>query len=171
MQIITAAPALSPIEAEQYVTIPVERAMAGVPRVTETRSISKYGLSVVTVVFTDDTDIYFARQLVNERMREAEQAVSSQYGKPEMGPITSGLGEVFQFTVENDQLSLMAREELLDWYVGPALRTVPGVVEVLLVAYYVYHTLATGLFYQYFQEFFCPGNRLPAVEKFGLLPS
>lgn len=130
VQVITAAPALSPVEAEQFVTVPVERAMAGIPHVTEVRSISKYGLSVVTVVFTDETDIYFARQQVSERMREAEQAVPAQYGRPEMGPISSGLGEVFQFTVENDALSLMAREELLDWYIGPALRTVPGVVEV-----------------------------------------
>ncbi len=130
VQVITAAPALSPVEAEQFVTVPVERAMAGIPHVTEVRSISKYGLSVVTVVFTDETDIYFARQQVSERMREAEQAVPAQYGRPEMGPISSGLGEIFQFTVENDALSLMQREELLDWYIGPALRTVPGVVEV-----------------------------------------
>ncbi len=130
VQVITSAPALAPVEVEQFVTVPVERAMAGIPRVTEVRSISKYGLSVVTVVFTDETDIYFARQQVSERMREAEQAVPAQYGRPEMGPISSGLGEIFQFTVENDALSLMAREELLDWYIGPALRTVPGVVEV-----------------------------------------
>src|ERR1044071_4107902 len=78
VQIITAAPALSPVEGEQYVTVPVERAMAGIPHVTEVRSISKYGLSVVTVVFTDDTDIYFARQLVNERMRAAQEAVPLQ---------------------------------------------------------------------------------------------
>lgn len=130
VQVITAAPALSPMEAEQYVTIAVERAMAGIPHVTEVRSVSKYGLSVVTLVFTDDTDIYFARQLVSERMRHVEDAVPSQYGKPEMGPISSGLGEVFQFTVENDRLTLMQREELLDWYIGPALRTVPGIVEV-----------------------------------------
>lgn len=130
VQIITSAPALSPLETEQFVTVPVERSMAGIPHVTSVRSLSKYGLSVVTVVFTDDTDIYFARQLVNERMREAEEAVPAQYGKPEMGPITTGLGEIFQFTVENDALTLMQREELLDWYVGPALRTVPGVVEV-----------------------------------------
>src|SRR3954464_7015120 len=70
VQIITAAPALSPVEAEQYVTVPVERAMAGIPKTTQVRSISKHGLSVVTVVFEDGTDIYFARQLVNERMRE-----------------------------------------------------------------------------------------------------
>jgi heavy metal efflux system protein len=130
IQIITAAPALSPVEAEQYVTVPVERAMAGLPKSIEVRSISKYGLSVVTVVFEDGTDIYFARQLVNERMREAQAAVSEQYGVPEMGPITTGLGEVFQFTVRNDALSLMQIEELLDWQIGPQLRSVPGIVEV-----------------------------------------
>ena len=97
VQIITAAPALSPIEVEKYVTVPVERAMAGTPKTTQIRSISKYGLSVVTVVFQDDTNIYFARQLVNERMREATDAVPPQYGKPEMGPISSGLGEIYQF--------------------------------------------------------------------------
>jgi cobalt-zinc-cadmium resistance protein CzcA len=130
VQVITAAPALSPVEIEQYVTVPVERALAGVPRSTEIRSISKYGLSVVTVVFVDDTDIYFARQLINERMRAAEDAVPRQYGKPELGPITSGLGEIYQFVVENDRLSLMQREEILDWQIAPQLRAVPGVVEV-----------------------------------------
>jgi len=130
VQIITAAPALSPVEVEQYVTVPVERAMAGVPRSTQIRSISKYGLSVVTVVFTDETNIYFARQLVNERMREVQGAVPSQYGKPEMGPISSGLGEVYQFVVRNDHLTLMQREEILDWQIAPQLRTVPGVIEV-----------------------------------------
>ena len=130
VQIITAAPALSPIEVEQYVTVPVERAMAGIPKTTEVRSVSKYGLSVVTIVFQDRTDIYFARQLVNERMREAQAAVSAQYGVPEMGPISTGLGEIYQFTVTNDRMSLMQLEELLDWQIGPQLRTVPGVVEV-----------------------------------------
>jgi len=130
VQIITSAPALSPVEVEQYVSVPVERAMAGIPKTTEVRSISKYGLSVVTVVFRDDTDIYFARQQVNERMREAEGAVSAQYGSPEMGPISTALGEIYQFTVTNDRLSLMQLEEVLDWQVRPLLRTVPGVVEV-----------------------------------------
>jgi len=130
VQVITSAPALSPVEVEQYVTVPVERAMAGIPKTTEVRSISKYGLSVVTVVFHDGTDIYFARQLVNERMREAQDAVPEQYGKPVMGPISTGLGEIFQFTVENDRLTLMQLEELLDWQIAPQLRTVPGVVEV-----------------------------------------
>ncbi|MBX3219312.1 MAG: efflux RND transporter permease subunit [Labilithrix sp.] len=130
VQIITPAPALSPLEVEQYVTVPVERAMAGVPRGTEVRSVSKYGLSVVTLVFRDDTSIYLARQLVSERMREAEDAVPSQYGRPEMGPISTGLGEIFQFTVRSDRHSLMEVEEILDWQIGPQLRGVPGIVEV-----------------------------------------
>jgi heavy metal efflux system protein len=130
IQVITAAPALSPVEVEQYVTVPVERSLAGIPKTTEVRSISKYGISVVTVVFADGTDIYFARQLVNERMREAQDAVSAQYGKPEMGPITTGLGEIYQFTVRNDALTLMQLEEVLDWQIRPQLRSVPGIVEV-----------------------------------------
>lgn len=130
VQVITAAPALSPVEVEQYVSVPVERAMAGMPKTTQIRSVSKYGLSVVTVVFEDETNIYFARQLVNERMREAQDAVPPQYGKPEMGPISSGLGEIFQFTVKNDRLTLMQLEEVLDWQIAPQLRTVPGIVEV-----------------------------------------
>jgi heavy metal efflux system protein len=130
VQIITSAPALSPAEIEQYVTVPTERAMAGIPKTTEVRSISKYGLSVVTVAFEDGTDVYFARQLVNERMPEAAEAVPAQYGRPEMGPISSGLGEIFQFVVRNERLTLMQLEELLDWQIGPVLRAVPGVVEV-----------------------------------------
>jgi cobalt-zinc-cadmium resistance protein CzcA len=130
VQVITSAPALSPAEVEQYVTVPVERAMAGIPKTTEVRSISKYGLSVVTVVFEEATSIYFARQLVSERMSEAAEAVPTQYGRPELGPISSGLGEIYQFTVQNEHLNLMQLEELLDWQIGPALRTVPGIVEV-----------------------------------------
>ncbi len=130
VQVITAAPALSAVEVEQYVTVPVERSMAGIPKTTEIRSISKYGVSVVTVVFADGTDIYWARQLVNERMSEARDAVVSQYGVPEMGPISSGLGEIYQFVLRNDALTLMQLEELLDWYIAPQLRMVPGIVEV-----------------------------------------
>ncbi len=130
VQVITSAPALSPIEVEQYVTVPVERALAGLPSSTEIRSLSKYGISVITVVFKDGTDIYFARQLVGERMRQAQDVVRAQYGKPVMGPISSGLGEIFQFVVRNDRLSLMQTTELLEWTIGPQLRTVPGVVDV-----------------------------------------
>ena len=129
VQVITSAPALAPVEIEQYVTTPIERALAGIPRTVEVRSISKYGISVVTVVFEDDVDIYFARQLVSERMPEAAEAVPSEYGRPEMGPISSGLGEIYQFALSNERLSLMQLEELLDWHVAPVLRTVPGVVE------------------------------------------
>jgi cobalt-zinc-cadmium resistance protein CzcA len=130
VQVITAAPALSPVEVEQIVSVPVERAMAGIPRSTEVRSISKYGLSVVTIVFQDNTDIYFARQLVSERMPEVQGSVPTQYGTPEMGPISSGLGEIYQFVVRNERLTLMQLEELLDWQIAPMLRTVPGIVEV-----------------------------------------
>ena len=130
VQIITTAPALSPVEMEQYVTVPVERAMAGLPHLTDIRSVSKYGISAVTLVFTDDTSIYFARQLVSERMREAEAMVPREYGRPEMGPITTALGEVYQFVVRGEGHSLMELEETLDFYIAPQLRMVPGVVEV-----------------------------------------
>jgi cobalt-zinc-cadmium resistance protein CzcA len=130
VQVITAAPALSPVEVEQYVTVAVERAMSGLPRVAEVRSISKYGLSVVTVVFEEGTDIYFARQMVAERMSAAGQAVPSGHGRPEMGPIATGLGEIYQFVVRGQGHSLMELEETLDWYIAPQLRTVPGIVEV-----------------------------------------
>jgi len=130
IQIITTAPALSPIEVEQYVSVPVERAMAGIPRTTEIRSMSKYGISVVTIAFEDGTDIYFARQLVAERMREADEAVPREYGTPEMGPISTGLGEIYQFVVRGEGTSPRELKETLDWYIAPQLRMVPGVVEV-----------------------------------------
>ena len=82
VQVVTSAPALSPVEVEQYISIPVERAMQGLPRMHEVRSISKYGISVVTIVFDDGTDIYFARQLVGERMLEAAEAVPARYRSP-----------------------------------------------------------------------------------------
>ena len=130
IQIITTAPALSPVEVEQYVSVPIERAMAGIPKTTEIRSLSKYGISVVTIAFEDGTNIYFARQLVSERMRAAEDAVPREYGTPEMGPISTGLGEIYQFAVRGDGKSPRELKETLDWYVAPQLRMVPGVVEV-----------------------------------------
>ena len=130
VQVITSAPALSPLEVEQYISIPVERALQGIPRTSEVRSLSKYGVSVVTIVFDDGTDIYFARQLVGERMAEARAAIPLGYGDPELGPISTGLGEIYQFTVRNDSMTQMELEELVDWYIGPNLRSVPGVVEV-----------------------------------------
>lgn len=130
VQVITSSPALSPVEVEQYVTVPIERAMAGIPYVIEVRSLSKYGISVVTVVFTDATDIRTARQFVGERLREAQDTIPSHYGRPMMGPISSGLGEIFQFVVQSKRHTLMELEEILTWSIAPQLRMVPGVVEV-----------------------------------------
>lgn len=130
VQIITTAPALSPVEVEQYVSVPIERAMAGIPKATEIRSVSRYGISLVTVVFEDDTNIYFARQLVAERMRDADDAVPREYGTPEMGPISTGLGEIYQFVVRGEGKSPRELKETLDWQIAPQLRMVPGVVEV-----------------------------------------
>ena len=129
VEVVTSAPALSPIEIEQFVTVPIERTLAGTPGSTEIRSTSKYGLSMVTVVFRDDVDLYRARQLVDEQLRSADSA-ATKYGHPRLGQISSALGEVFQFTVRNDQLGAMKTRELLDWYIAPQLRSVGGVVDV-----------------------------------------
>jgi len=130
VQVLTKAPALGPIEMEQFVTYPVEAAMNGLPRLREIRSVSRYGLSAVTVVFEDDVDVYFARQLVAERLVQARESIPPDLGNPEMGPVTTGLGDVLQFTVEGDGVSAMERRTILDWMIAPRLRAVPGVTEV-----------------------------------------
>jgi heavy metal efflux system protein len=130
VQIITYAPALSPLEIEQYISYPVEKSMSGLPGLDEIRSISRYGLSLVTVVFTDETDIYKARQLVGERIKEAAEAIPPGYGMPYMGPISSALGEVYQFTLESDRHSLMELTTYLNWEIAPRLKTVKGIIEV-----------------------------------------
>ncbi len=110
VQVLTKAPALGPQEVEKFITTPVELAMSGLPGLQEVRSTSKFGLSAVTVVFEDGTDIYFARQLIMERLQEAREAIPEGYGDPEMGPISTGLGEIYQFEVrvlgERDALAL-----------------------------------------------------------------
>jgi cobalt-zinc-cadmium resistance protein CzcA len=130
VQVLTKAPALGPVEMEQFITYPIEAAMNGLPRLHEIRSVSRYGLSAVTVVFEDGTDVYFARQLVNERLSQAREAIPPGLGNPEMGPVTTGLGDVFQFTVEGEGVSAMERRTILDWLIAPRLRAVPGVTEV-----------------------------------------
>ncbi len=130
VQIVTSAPALGPVEVEQYLTYPVEAAMSGLPDVTELRSISRYGISSVTVVFEDGTPLFFARQLVQERLPEARDRIPPGFGSPEMVPPTTGLGEIFHFTVESNELSPMELRSLLDWQIAFRLRQVPGVVEV-----------------------------------------
>jgi cobalt-zinc-cadmium resistance protein CzcA len=130
VQVLTKAPALGPVEMEQFVTYPVEAAMNGLPDLVEIRSVSRYGLSAVTVVFEDGVDVYFARQLVNERLSQARESIPPGFGNPEMGPVSTGLGEVYMFTVEGAGFSAMERRTLLDWDIAPRLRAVPGVTEV-----------------------------------------
>ena len=130
VQIMTNAPGLPPEDVENLITFPVESAMSGLPDVEEVRSVSKFGLSVVTVVFFEGTDIYAARTLVSERLAEAREAIPEGYGQPEMGPIATGLGEIYQFEVRGEGYSPMELRTLLDWTINYQLRSVPGVVEV-----------------------------------------
>ena len=130
VQVLTSAPALGPVEVEQFITVPIERAMSGLPRLEELRSLSRSGVSVVTVVFADGTDIYWARQLVNERLQIAREAIPEGFGEPELGPISTGLGEIYQFEVRGADYSPMELRTILDWFIAFQLKTVPGVVEV-----------------------------------------
>ncbi len=130
VQVLTKAPALGPVEMEQFVTYPIEAAMNGLPDLVEIRSVSRYGLSAVTVVFEDGVDVYFARQLVNERLSPARESIPPGFGNPGMGPVSTGLGEVYMFTVEGEGLSAMERRTILDWDIAVRLRAVPGVTEV-----------------------------------------
>ncbi|MBQ0790013.1 MAG: CusA/CzcA family heavy metal efflux RND transporter, partial [Cycloclasticus sp.] len=134
----TAAAGYTPFEVEQRVSYPIENAMSGLPNLEYTRSLSRYGLSQVTIVFKDGTDIYFARQLVNERLVGAKSNLPTSI-EPELGPISTGLGEIFMFTVDavpgalNDDGSLINPTQLRsvhDWLIKPQLLRVPGVVEV-----------------------------------------
>ncbi len=134
----TAAPGYTPLEAEQRVSFPVETAMAGIPKLSYTRSLSRYGLSQVTVVFEEGTNIYFARQLVSERLNAAK-ANLPQSLEPTLGPIATGLGEIFMFTVDaepgakNSDGSLITPMDLRsahDWIIRPQLMRVPGVAEI-----------------------------------------
>ena len=138
VQINTEAPGYSPFEAEQRVTYLVENSMAGLPKLEETRSISRYGLSQVTVIFEDGTDIYWARQLIAERIQEVKSRLP-QGIEPTMGPIATGLGEIFLWTVEarpgattpeGQPYSGMDLRTIQDWIVRPQLKTVPGVADV-----------------------------------------
>jgi cobalt-zinc-cadmium resistance protein CzcA len=144
VQINTTAPGYSPLEIEQRITFPIETAMGGLPRLEYTRSLSRYGLSQVTVVFLDGTDIYFARQLVNERIQQVKDQLPPGV-ETAMGPISTGLGEIFQFAVEarpgatngeGRPFSTTELRTIQDWIIKPQLRTVPGVVEVNTIGGY-----------------------------------
>lgn len=136
VQILTASPTLAPVEVERYITFPIEVAMNGIPNVEEIRSVSKFGLSLVTVVFHDDVNIYFARQLVFERLQVASENIPPEFGKPELGPTSTGLGEIYQYVIrpkdktKNDAATLMEMRTLQDWVAKRQLLTVPGVNEV-----------------------------------------
>lgn len=128
--ILTNAPGLGPAEVERLITFPVETAMSGLPGVTDIRSVSRFGLAYVSVYFEENMDIYFCRRLVMERLPQAKESIPPGYGEPEMGPISTGLGEIYQFEVRGKGYSLMDLRSILDWEIAPQLRTVPGVVEV-----------------------------------------
>ena len=130
VSVLTSAPGLSPVEVEKYLTFPIETAMNGIPGVSYIRSISRTAVSAVTVAFRDGTDPWFARQLVNERLKLAEADIPPGYGHPELGPVSTGLGEIYEFFLTSDRHSPMELRTLLDWTVAYRLRSVPGVVEV-----------------------------------------
>ncbi|MYM29536.1 CusA/CzcA family heavy metal efflux RND transporter [Duganella sp. CY15W] len=149
VQINTAAPGYSPLEVEQRVTFPLETVLAGLPRLEQTRSLSRYGLSQITVVFKDGTDIYFARQMVSERLQEARAQLPAGI-TPSMGPVSTGLGEIYLWTVEAKPNAKKADgtpytptdlREIQDWIVKPQLRNVAGVTEINSIGGYAkeYH--------------------------------
>ena len=138
VQVNTVAPGYSPLEVEQRITFPLETAMGGLPKLDHTRSLSRYGLSQITVVFKDGTDIYFARQLVNERIQQAKDKLPPGV-ETSMGPVSTGLGEIYMYSVEakpgaktpdGKPYSATELRTIQDWIIKPQLRTVPGIVEV-----------------------------------------
>jgi len=129
VDVLTAAPGLSPHEVENLVTYPVEAAMMGLPRTTKVRSISKAGLSVVTVSFEDDVDLYFARAQVQQRMQDATGSLPDGV-HPTLGPAATPMGEVFQYLVESDSASLIELKNVQEYTIKPLLRTIPGVADI-----------------------------------------
>ena len=135
VQVITLCPTLAGQEVEQLVTFPVEQSIVNLPDVEEIRSISRFGLSVVTVVFKDEVDIYFARQLVNEKLKEAEEQIPEGVGTPELSPVSTGLGEVYQYILHpkkgsEDKYTAMDLRTMQDWIVARQLYGTPGIAEI-----------------------------------------
>src|SRR5512138_369573 len=128
VQVNTVAPALSPVEVERQITAPVEHALSGMSRLEEVRSLSKFGLSQVTVVFRDGSDVYRARQAVTERLQSVELPAGVE--RPRLGPMTTGLGEVVHYLVTGPGRSLADVRTIQDWIVKPQLQSVPGVAEI-----------------------------------------
>ena len=135
VQVITQSPALAVQEVEQFVTFPIEIAMANLPDVVEIRSISRFGISVITIVFEEHVDIYRGRQLISEQLKVAEGNIPDGFGNPELGPITTGLGEVYQYILHTKpgyegKYSDMELRTINDWIVKRQLAGTPGVIEV-----------------------------------------
>jgi cobalt-zinc-cadmium resistance protein CzcA len=135
VQIITQAPTLASQEVEQYVTYPIEKAMANLPDIVEMRSFSRFGLSVITIVFKDEVNIYFARQLIGEKLKQAEKDIPASMGKPELAPVTTGLGEIYQYVIHpkkgsESKYSAMDLRTMQDWIVARQLYGIAGVAEV-----------------------------------------
>ncbi|MDX2001386.1 MAG: CusA/CzcA family heavy metal efflux RND transporter [Chitinophagales bacterium] len=135
VQIITLSPSLAAQEVEQFITYPIEQAVKPIPKIIELRSISRFGLSVITVVFEEKVDVYWARAQISERIREAENVIPEGMGTPEMAPISTGLGEIYQYTIApksgyEDEYSAMQLRTIQDWIVKPQLTGTPGVAEI-----------------------------------------
>lgn len=135
VQIFTTCPTLAGQEVEQLVTFPIEQSIANVPKIEEIRSISRFGLSVITVVFEEDVDIYFARQLINERLKEAIDKIPQGIGTPEMAPVSTGLGEVYQYIIHpkkgsEDKYNAKDLRTMQDWIVARQLYGTPGIAEI-----------------------------------------
>lgn len=133
VQVFTETEGLAPEEVERYVTFPIEIAMAGLPKLKKMRSVSNFGLSVVNIYFEDGTDVYFARQVVGERLAEAREAIPQGFGEPKMGPVSSGLGIILYYMLEDETgtRSLVELREIQDWMIKYPLQSVNGVTEVL----------------------------------------
>src|SRR4051794_19312302 len=126
--VLTEAAGLSAEEMERFVTFPVEMGLNGLPELSELRSVTRAGLSAVTVVFSETMDIWFARQMVSERLREIEADIPREFGRPQLAPVSTGLGEIYQFVLESDAHTPMELRGILQWELTPALRSVPGVI-------------------------------------------
>jgi len=130
VQVVTSAGSLSPIEVERYITQPVELQLSGLPNAIETRSISRLGISLITVVFKEGTDLYWARQLISQRLDGAADKLPAHIARPQLGPLTTALGEVIQFEVRGAAYTPTQLRTMLEWDIAPRLRTVEGVTEV-----------------------------------------
>ncbi|EPG67296.1 efflux RND transporter permease subunit [Leptospira wolffii] len=133
VSVVTQSPGLSPIEVEQFITYPIEMELTGVPNVTEIRSISRTGVSSVTAIFKDGTDIYFARQLINERLRAAEAVIPKGYGSPELSPIATGLGDIYEFVLTSDRHSPEELRTYLEWELAREIKSTEGIIDVNII--------------------------------------